>query len=58
MMAQLKKPDLEFMVKLIEQGRVRSVIDRRYPLDQTPEAIAYLETGRAKGKVIINIGAI
>ena len=31
------------------------VIDRRYPLSEVPEAITYLETGRARGKVIITI---
>jgi len=47
--------DLNFIKKLIESGKVTSVIDRQYPLSQTAEAIRYLETGRAKGKVIINI---
>jgi NADPH:quinone reductase-like Zn-dependent oxidoreductase len=38
---------------LLEAGRVVPVIDRCYPLCETAEAIRYLETGRARGKVVI-----
>lgn len=48
--------DLAFMMKLLENGRVVPVIDRCYPLSETAEAIRYLETGRARGKVIIGVG--
>ena len=37
----------------MRDGKVTPVIDRRYSLAETPEAIRYLETGRARGKVII-----
>jgi NADPH:quinone reductase-like Zn-dependent oxidoreductase len=47
--------DMLALKKLMEEGKVVSVIDRRYPLSETAEAIRYLETGRARGKVVINV---
>ena len=41
--------------ELLETGKVVSVIDRRYPFSETAEAIRYLETLHARGKVIINV---
>jgi NADPH:quinone reductase-like Zn-dependent oxidoreductase len=41
--------------ELIEAGRVTPVIDRTYPLSETPEAIRYLEEGHARGKVVITV---
>ena len=51
--AELSSADLESLGKLMQDGKVTPVIDRRYSLAETPEAIRYLETGRARGKVII-----
>ncbi|NMC39060.1 MAG: NAD(P)-dependent alcohol dehydrogenase [Bacteroidales bacterium] len=47
--------DLEFLLKLVGQGVIRPVIDRRYPLEKTAEAVSYLKQGHSTGKVIINI---
>ena len=47
--------DLVFMKELLEAGKVVPVIDRRYPLNETAEAIRYLEEGHARGKVVITI---
>lgn len=47
--------DLVFMKELLEAGKVVPVIDRCYPLNETAEAIRYLETGRARGKVVITL---
>jgi len=47
---------LVFMGELIEAGKVRPVIDRTFPLSQVPEAMRYLESGRAVGKVVITLG--
>ena len=47
--------DLEFIMKLVEEGKVKPVIDRRYPLSETPEAMRYLSKGHVRGKVIIEI---
>jgi len=43
--------DLQVLSELIEVGKVRPQIDQRYPFAEIPEAIAYLEQGRARGKV-------
>jgi NADPH:quinone reductase-like Zn-dependent oxidoreductase len=49
------KNDLVFMKGLLESGKVKPVIDRRYPLDQVPDALRYLEEGHAKGKIVISV---
>ncbi len=49
------KKDMEFLIKLFETGKVKPIIDKRYPLSQVPEAYRYLEEGHAKGKVVITI---
>jgi NADPH:quinone reductase-like Zn-dependent oxidoreductase len=41
--------------ELLKAGRIRPVIDRVFPFDQAKEALAYLEKGRAKGKVVVQI---
>jgi NADPH:quinone reductase-like Zn-dependent oxidoreductase len=53
--AKITTEDLEVMGKLLEEGTVRSVIDRRYDLAEAPEALAYLGEGHARGKVVIAI---
>jgi NADPH:quinone reductase-like Zn-dependent oxidoreductase len=55
MLADVNKEDLTILGELMEAGKVTPVIDRRYSLSEVPEAIAYLETGRARGKVIITV---
>ena len=55
LLAELNPADLETLRGLLEAGEMRSVIDRRYGLAEVPAAIAYLEEGRARGKVIINV---
>jgi NADPH:quinone reductase-like Zn-dependent oxidoreductase len=56
--AEVTPADLEYVAGLMAAGKVTAAIDRRYPLDQVPEAIRYLETGRARGKVIIEISPL
>lgn len=41
---------------LIEASKLTSVIDKTYPLEEAADALRYLETGRARGKVVIAVG--
>ena len=43
------------MKELIEAGKVRSVIDREYPLSEAVAALSYLGEGHARGKVVITV---
>lgn len=47
--------DVVALAQLMEQGKVTTVIDRRYPLADIREAVRYLETGRARGKVVLTM---
>lgn len=55
MVASEKVADLVLLADLVESGKVTPVIDRTYPLSETPDAIGYLIQGRARGKVVITV---
>src|SRR6266480_3592006 len=55
LLARPNQKDLVFMKELLEGGKVVPVIERRYPLREVPEAIRYVEEGRARGKVVITV---
>ena len=55
MSAKITDKDLVFLKELFEAGKVKSIIDRRFPLSEVAEAIRYLEEGHARGKVIITV---
>lgn len=46
---------LERISGLIENGKIRPVVDRSFPFDKLNDAFAYIETGRAKGKVVVTL---
>ncbi|HLX52078.1 MAG TPA: NAD(P)-dependent alcohol dehydrogenase [Streptosporangiaceae bacterium] len=54
-LAKPGKDDLAVLSGLLASGKVTPVIDRTYPLSETPEAIRYLEQGHARGKVVITV---
>jgi NADPH:quinone reductase-like Zn-dependent oxidoreductase len=54
-LAELNKANLTQLAELMQAGKLHAVIDRHYPLQQTAAALAYLEQGHARGKVIIDV---
>ncbi len=52
-----KQVDLMALKELLEAGTITPVIDRTYPLSETPEAFRYLGEGHARGKVVINVAS-
>jgi len=55
MLASLNHDDLAILGDLMQSGKVTPVIDRRYKLSETPEALRYLEKGHARGKVVVTV---
>jgi len=54
--AKGRDEDLTVLRTLVMTGKLAPVVDRRYPLSQVPDAIRYVETGQAQGKVVISVG--
>ena len=53
--AELNPADLKILGDMLAAGKVKPVIDRRFALSEAAEAIAYVEEGRARGKVVVNV---
>lgn len=56
--AKPNKQDLEFLGSLLENGSIKPVIERRYTLERSADAMNYLSQGHSTGKVIITVGGI
>lgn len=54
-LATVRTEDLNALTELIEAGKLRPAIDRTYPLEQVPQALGHVESGEARGKVVITI---
>jgi NADPH:quinone reductase-like Zn-dependent oxidoreductase len=54
-MANLDQADLVTLAAMMQAGKVRSVIDRRYGLEQVADAFRYQLTGHARGKVLVTV---
>jgi alcohol dehydrogenase len=48
-------PQLQLLADLVEQGKLRAVMDRTFPLDQAAAELAYVEAGKAHGKVVVAV---
>jgi len=55
MLADANHNDLTLLADMMQSGKVKPVIDRTYKLSEVPAAIAYLEEGHARGKVVITV---
>jgi NADPH:quinone reductase-like Zn-dependent oxidoreductase len=53
--AQFNKKDMTVLGDLMQSGKMTPVIDRTYKLNETPDALRYLEQGHARGKVVVTV---
>jgi len=53
--AKAKQQDLQALKEMLEAGKIRPDIDRRYALAQTAEALRYMEAGHVRGKIVITV---
>ena len=53
--ASVNKADLELLADLVREGKMKTVIDRRYPLEEAGEALEYIGSQRARAKVVITV---
>ena len=54
-LARIRPEDLVVLAELVESGRLSPVIDRQYSLSEVPDALRYLGTGQARGKIVISV---
>jgi len=54
-LARVRHEDLVVLKELVDAGKLAPVIDRQYPLSEVPDAVRYVGTGDARGKVVISV---
>lgn len=54
-LARTNRADMQLLADLLEQGKIRTVVDRTFPLEQTADAFRYLGEGHARGKIVITL---
>jgi NADPH:quinone reductase-like Zn-dependent oxidoreductase len=52
-----KRADLDVLKRFVDEGKLRPVVDRTYPLEETREALRHIEAGHARGKVVISMAS-
>jgi NADPH:quinone reductase-like Zn-dependent oxidoreductase len=55
MVASINQKDLLFLAELLKSGKIKSIIDKRFPLADTAKALQYFEEGHARGKIVITV---
>jgi len=55
MVASINQKDLLFLAELLKSGKIKSIIDKRFPLADTPKALQYFEEGHTRGKIVITV---
>jgi len=55
LIAKFNQPDLAALRELLESGKVKPVVERRYPLSETADALRYMGEGHAQGKIVISV---
>jgi len=55
--AKAKQEDLQVLKEMLEAGKIKPDIDRRYPLEQTADALRYMEAGHVRGKILITVAS-
>jgi NADPH:quinone reductase and related Zn-dependent oxidoreductases len=55
MVASINQKDLLFLAELLKSGKIKSIIDKRFPLADTAEAFRYYEAGHTRGKIVITV---
>ena len=56
-MAEEKVESLELVRELAEAGKVKTLVDKRFPLEQAADALRYIEAGNRQGQVVITVMA-